>query len=140
MECMHQSLLLLPTHPHNERGIRETGLRGAIGDECQNMAHVHDVGLQVRVGQAVGLLAFQHHLIVIHKDNTSLHEDQVAQVEGLHRSGNKCPSGAVGEGRSPRAPLPKVHFPLDEQVLGCGPWEAVVGKPCILLPDHQGLG
>jgi hypothetical protein len=26
------------------------------------------------------------------------------------------------------------------QVLGCGPWEAVVGKPCILLPDHQGLG
>lgn len=63
-------------------GVRETGLRGAIGDECQNMAHVHDVGLQVRVGQAVGFLAFQHRLIVIHKENTSLHADQVAQVGG----------------------------------------------------------
>lgn len=26
------------------------------------------------------------------------------------------------------------------QVLGCGPWKAVVGKPGILLPDHQSLG
>lgn len=78
MEC----LLLLPTHPHNKRGNWEAGLRGAISDECQNMAHVHDVGLQVRVGQAVGLLAFQHRLIVIHKENTSVHANQVAQVEG----------------------------------------------------------
>lgn len=31
-------------------------------------------------------------------------------------------------------------FPLMSQVLGCGPREAVIGKPCILLPDHQGLG
>lgn len=63
-------------------GVGETGLRGAIGDERQNVAHVHGVGLQVRVGQAVGLLAFQHRLIVIHKENASLHADQVAQVGG----------------------------------------------------------
>lgn len=31
-------------------------------------------------------------------------------------------------------------FALMSQVLGCSPWEAVVGKPSILLPDHQGFG
>jgi hypothetical protein len=30
----------------------------------------------------VGLLAFQHRLIVIHKENTSVHANQVAQVGG----------------------------------------------------------
>lgn len=63
-------------------GVGVTGLRGAIGDERKNMAHVHGVGFQVRVGQAVGLLAFQHRLVVIHKKNASLHADQVAQVGG----------------------------------------------------------
>lgn len=31
-------------------------------------------------------------------------------------------------------------YPPMTQVPGCGPWEAVVGKPGILLPYHQGLG
>lgn len=70
---MHQTM-------KGEVGV--TGLRGAISDECQNMAHVHSVGFQVRVGQAMGFLAFQHRLVVIHKKNASLHADQVSQVGG----------------------------------------------------------
>lgn len=31
-------------------------------------------------------------------------------------------------------------YPTMTQVAGSRPWEAVVGKPGILLPYHQGLG
>lgn len=46
------------------------------------MAHVHRVGLQVGIGQAVGLLALQHLLVIIHEEDASLHANQVAQVGG----------------------------------------------------------
>lgn len=58
------------------------GLRGAISDESQDVAHVHRIGHQVRVGQAVGLLALQHLLVIIHEEDAPLHADQVAQVGG----------------------------------------------------------
>ena len=61
---------------------REGDLRGAIRDESQDVAHVHRVGLQVGVGYAMGLLALQHLLVVIHIEDASLHADQVAQVGG----------------------------------------------------------
>lgn len=60
----------------------KAGLRGAISDESQDVAHVHCVGLQVGVGQAVGLLALQHLLVIVHKEDAPLHADQVAQVRG----------------------------------------------------------
>lgn len=65
-----------------EEGSGKAGLRGAICDESQDVAHVHGVGLQVGVGQAVGLLALQHLLVIVHKENASLHANQVAQVGG----------------------------------------------------------
>lgn len=55
----------------------ETDLRGAISDKGQDVAHVHRVGLQVGVGQAVGLLALQCLHVIIHKEDAPLHADQV---------------------------------------------------------------
>ena len=53
-----------------------------MGDESQDVAHVHRVGLQVRVGQAVGLPALQHLRVVVHVEDAPLHADQEAQVAG----------------------------------------------------------
>lgn len=63
-----------------EADAGKAGLRGAIRDKSQDVAHVHRVGLQVGVGQAVGLLALQHLLVIIHEEDAPLHADQVAQV------------------------------------------------------------
>lgn len=65
-----------------EADAGKAGLRGAIRDKSQDMAHVQCVGLQVGVGQAVGLLVLQHLLVIIHKEDAPLHADQVAQVGG----------------------------------------------------------
>lgn len=65
-----------------EADLGEAGLRGAICDESQDVAHVHGVGLQVGVGQAVGFLALQHLLVIVHEEDAPLHADQVAQVGG----------------------------------------------------------
>lgn len=54
-----------------------TDLRGAISDKGQDVAHVHRVGLQVGVGQAMGLLALQCLHVIIHKEDAPLHADQV---------------------------------------------------------------
>lgn len=77
------SHLFLQNSTHASRGRRgKAGLRGTIRDKSQDVAHVHRVGLQVGVGQVVGLLALQHLLVVIHKEDAALHADQVAQVGG----------------------------------------------------------
>ena len=54
--------------------------RGPVGDHGEDMAEVNGEGLQVRVGQAAGLLLLQGLCVIVHINNAVLHLQCVVQI------------------------------------------------------------